>query len=67
MVNEVVKKLQERVDELRKRYKNEPHIETLYRFREAQRSLEMATLILHRSESAARQSEGESASSTLPH
>lgn len=64
-MNELIERLQERIDELRIKYRDNPDIQTMYRFREAQRCLEMATLIAHRSERTARQGAGGSASAAL--
>lgn len=66
-MNEAIKILKGRVDELRARYKDNPQIEYLHHYREAQRCLELVKLQHIRSQQAARQSEGESASASLPH
>ena len=66
-MNEAIKILKGRVDELRARYKDNPQIEYLHRYREAQRCLELVNLQHIRSQQATRQGEGESASATTSH
>ena len=66
-MNEVIQILKDRIHELRAKYRDKPEIEWLYRYREAQRCLELVSVEQIRSQQDARQGQGGTASASPNH